>query len=136
MQKLEDMKELLNDCIDTAEEYVPKLLHGLQSAAGHLENSKKQEALTILGQAMDGIKWFHTVVTGMEKWPDNMETETIRKLRQQLDDALEQLIQALENNDFFLINDILIYDLIPSINNLFQLLIDDKLGGRIEIHGL
>lgn len=128
MEEKNNVHSLVADSVQTAQEYLPRLYCGLEKCNHYFQNQKEKEAINLLQEALDGIEWFYVVVSSLEKWPiKDLKREKVIELRQQMDDAIKQLLKAMENDDHFFISEILHYDLLPGINNLYRLLFNKNL---------
>jgi hypothetical protein len=52
-------RDALGDAIDEARGYIPRLARAISDSAGRLASGGEGEALSLLGQCMDGLEWCH-----------------------------------------------------------------------------
>lgn len=101
------MKEQQQEVIQSAYEYLPRFKQGISELAQQIKintTSKERETIT---QVIDGIQWLLEVFK---------LTKEIQKTPIQVTDItplLQEMSEALENDDMVLLGDLLEYELLP-----------------------
>ena len=85
------------EVLQTANDYMNNLENGIVNLANMIQEGKEQEAITIIPQVVDGIEWVIQVIT---------LTKEVQKNEigvEALNDQLQEIIEALENEDYILV---------------------------------
>ncbi|ABR36393.1 hypothetical protein [Clostridium beijerinckii] len=109
------------EALQTANEYLYSLKSGVLKLVQLMQEEKEQEAILLIPQISDGIDWIIKVI--------NL-TKDVQKRDIELDNInehLETIIEALENEDYILVSDIFNYEIIPILDR-----IHDKIKVSIE----
>lgn len=102
------MKKELLELLESLENYVPKLINASSDMAENIQSGKEGEAFIILQDYIDGMMWF-TEAVGAIKSVNNLYLEKINLQEWNL--KLADMQQALENQDYVLLADILEYEI-------------------------
>jgi hypothetical protein len=109
-------EEIIEESIETAKIYLPRLKDGLHEIVKLFYEGKDQEAVSLFVTAVDGLEWFNSFLKGMQL--ANLETDS--KKITSYPQIMKDLLGAWERQDFLLVSDIIEYELIP--------LIEEKIG--------
>ncbi|MDI3540985.1 MAG: hypothetical protein PWP66_523 [Thermosediminibacterales bacterium] len=104
-------EELMLESMKTAVEYLPRLESGLKQVSELIQKGKDGEAISLFITSIDGLEWFGTILTHIDKWAVKGE-----KHSEEYKSKLEELLNAWENKDMVLISDILEYEVCPLLN--------------------
>jgi hypothetical protein len=96
------------------DDYILRLTRGIESTVQLFRQQKEDEGLGLLIQIIDGLSWtieavFSLRITLLEQgFNANVE---------QLNDLLNELLKAMENEDYVLISDILQYEIQETLHS-------------------
>ncbi|NBI07364.1 hypothetical protein [Senegalia massiliensis] len=100
---------IINESLNSLNEYLDKLIPGIENIVDHFSKDNEGEALKLLIEAIEGINWCLEVVIltkpTLEKYNIEINEKNIRKI-------LLEFEQALQNEDFVYVSDLLEYELI------------------------
>jgi len=117
---MEDNKTLSAEIFETAMEYLPVLINGLEQASGYLQRDEPAKGFQILGEASDGLMWFSQVVQGLPViLPQGENTTDIRDNWQPYSAALESTLALIEKNDTTALANTLENEIIPFIRMVY-----------------
>jgi len=106
---------MLNERIEvlqSADKYLYNLRKGIIKLVGLMQAEKEQQAILLIPEISDGIDWIMKVVTltsDIQKEPIEIKN---------INEHLESIIDALENEDYILIGDIFNYEIIPILDKV------------------
>ena len=93
------------EVLQTANDYMNNLKNGIVNLANMIQEGKEQEAITIIPQVVDGIEWI---------------VQVIILTKEGLNDQLQEIIEALENEDYILVGDLFNYEILPILENIHE----------------
>lgn len=102
-----------------AEEYLEKLIPGIEKAAELFRLGNEQEANQYFLNIIDGMTWFSQVVVtisqavGIDSSTEIFGGNSIETRLETLTDFSKQLLEANKNNDWVLVADLLEYEIQP-----------------------
>lgn len=102
------------EVLQTANDYMNNLKDGIVNLANMIQEGKEQEAITIIPQIVDGIEWVVQVIT---------LTKEVQKNEigvEALNDQLQEIIEALENEDYILVGDLFNYEILPILEDIHE----------------
>lgn len=102
------------EVLQTANDYMNNLKDGIVNLANMIQEGKEQEAITIIPQVVDGIEWIVQVIT---------LTKEVQKNEigvEALNDQLQEIIEALENEDYILVGDLFNYEILPILEDIHE----------------
>ena len=102
------------EVLQTANDYMNNLKDGIVNLANMIQEGKEQEAITIIPQVVDGIEWIVQVI---------ILTKEVQKNEigvEGLNDQLQEIIEALENEDYILVGDLFNYEILPILENIHE----------------
>lgn len=117
--EISSVSSLITRNIANAEEYLKKLIPGIQKAAGLFHSGSEQEANQFFIKIVDGIDWLSqvvdTVVDAMGKDANDIHVngKTVLERKNQLIDLIQQMLNANKNKDWVLLADLLEYEILP-----------------------
>jgi hypothetical protein len=122
--------EMVNQVLLSTEQYLERALPPMQQLPREFYQGPTGDSWDNLGQAAEGIQWIYQMVLSViQAEPVFLTTDNFRVLIDKLDQALPDLNEAVEAKDPIGIADGLSYEILPVINELFELVkntIDDK----------
>ncbi|MBC9784454.1 hypothetical protein H1S01_08010 [Heliobacterium chlorum] len=110
------MNKLFNEIAESGTEYLPRLVEGLGEVAEFLRQGKENEGIERLSQSLEGLEWVQAVVNGV---PVLLQSENIDVL-ETLKTVLVELEQAWSDQDHTSLADLIEYELVPSLENLYE----------------
>ena len=113
------LDEMVNRNRTNAEEYLEKLIPGIEKAAELFRLGNEQEANQYFLNIIDGMTWFSQVVVaisqavGIDSRTEIFGGDSIETRLKTLTDFSKQLLEANKNNDWVLVADLLEYEIQP-----------------------
>ncbi|MEY7998805.1 hypothetical protein AB8U03_01110 [Clostridium sp. Mt-5] len=101
-----------NEALKTADEYMDNLKSGISSAVEKFQSGEENSALQIIPLVIDGLQWIVQVVT-LTKDIQKGEIDLF-----EFNKKLNEVVEAIENEDYVLIGDLFEYEIIPSLENM------------------
>jgi hypothetical protein len=108
MEKFELKKEI----IDSAVEYIDKVLFGIEDIIEDFQSGREDKATRAMTQLVDGIQWLFQAIDGTKDVQGNNSIDVSNT-----NPLLAQLIEAYENTDYVLLGDLLEYELTPVVKD-------------------
>jgi hypothetical protein len=112
--KLKRMEKSMNNKIEeikiTITSYIPKLKNGIIEAAEFFQKYEENKGTALLVEITDGVKWVIDALVSIQRLD---EKEIIN-----INNKLNEIIDALENEDYILIGDLLQYELLPVMEEI------------------
>ena len=108
------MKKEKLEVLETANDYMNNLKQGVTQLSEMIQEGKEQEAINVIPQVVDGIQW---IIQAIEL------TKEVQKNDIGMDGINEQLneiIDALENEDYILVGDLFNYEILPILENIHE----------------
>lgn len=102
------------EALQTANEYMNNLKNGIVNLANMIQEGREQEAINVIPQVVDGIQWVVQVID---------LTKEVQKNEigyEGLNEHLEEIIEALENEDYILVGDLFNYEILPILENIHE----------------
>jgi len=103
-------KELMQKTILDALQYGRKLAAACSMISDCFEQGDKQEGISLLGQWFEGLEWFSSAVYLTQ--PLQLDQDISINLGQ-LPASLNPLLEALQNQDYVLVSDVLLHEVRP-----------------------
>jgi len=123
IEKLEieivSVQEIVNKNLENAEQYLEKLIPGIEKAAELFQMEDETEANQFFLNIIDGIDWLSQVLEGVvtaltiDVENTKIKGKTIQERQTQLIDLTQQLVEANKNKDWVLVADLLEYEILP-----------------------
>ena len=113
------LNQILEKNIANAEDYLKKLIPGIQKASDLFRSGNEQEANKFLINIIDGMDWFSQVTDSIARAIDFesadiiFEGKTIQERQEHLVELTRQMVEANQNQDWVLIADLLEYEILP-----------------------
>lgn len=109
-----NQKKIMRQTINEAQLYGEKLAAVCPTISQYFQHGKKQEGISLLGQFIEGVEWFSYAVHLTE--PLQAERDVCIDFNQ-LPGSLDPLVEALENQDYGLVADILLHEVQPILRS-------------------
>jgi len=105
---------ILQDALLTAEEYLGQALPEIETLAAEFYQGPSGESWERFQQLLDGVDWLNQLVTVIDQNPTKPEEwQDYLAVVERLMNELQNLEEALENQDYVVIGDLLNYEIIP-----------------------
>lgn len=100
------------EAIISADEYLYNLKKGVKNIVELIQEGKEQEGINLISQVADGIDWVASVV----KLTKDIQKNEIEM--EDINEHIETIIEALENEDYILISDLFNYEILPILERV------------------
>jgi hypothetical protein len=117
--EISSLHAILAKNILNAQDYLKRLLPGIQKAADLFRSGSEQEANKFFLNIIDGMEWFAEVV-GTILEVNELQTEAValdtkgfQARQEKLVEWTQQMVEANKNNDWVLLADLLEYEILP-----------------------
>ena len=126
--EISTLGEIFEKNIANAQEYLEKLIPGMQKAADLFRMGNEQEASKFFLNIIDGMEWFSEVVESIARAVDlKPETvmcagESFAERQRRLMGLIQQMVEANGNSDWVLLADLLEYEIVPFYSDWVKLL--------------
>lgn len=114
---------LMNETLGSAHEYINNAIKGIESIVFNLQSGREDIALPNCTQLFEGINW---LVECMDLTKPVQEKKNMIIDVSSINNINQEIIVALENNDYVLLGDLLEYELKPVLEQWKELM-DSKL---------
>lgn len=103
------MKNEKIEVLQTANEYLYKLKDGILKLVELIQQENEQEAILLIPEISDGMDWIIKVMELTNDVSQNICLENINE-------HLEAVLEALDNEDYILLGDIFNYEIVPILD--------------------
>lgn len=117
------VSEMLRDVLLTAEEYLEQALPEIELLAAEFYQGPSEESWARFQQLLEGVEWLNQLVAVIDQnkaKPGNWQDYTVMVDR--LRDELQNLEEALENQDYVVMGDLLNYEIIPCFQEFREII--------------
>ena len=104
------MKDKIQEMRESVINYIPKLKDGIMEASEFFQKYEENKGTALLVQITEGIKWIIDAVVAIKELKEEKVVEVNNKLN--------EIVDALENEDYILVGDLLQYELLPEIEEI------------------
>lgn len=117
---LKEPQELVLEGIKDGISYLPRLISGLEDVAISFQEGNIGKGIETFLDAMDGLEWLNHILHGIEYYYLGSNAMDTGKYQSILDfrNNLKLLTEAWENQDYIYISDILLYEIVPVLENI------------------
>lgn len=123
-------REIVREGLETACDYLPRLITALRQVARCLAEGEAGEAARIIALASGGMEWLHYILTGVERWaPSGIEPDSFLAGFSAYQAGLADLTRALENADPLLGRESIEYAILPFLLALRERIVSSGLAG-------
>lgn len=103
------------EVLNTLCSYMYSLKKGMGSAINKFQSGKENEALNLMPLIIDGMQW---TVQALTLTQDVYEKKIDLN---ELNQKLEEIVEAMENQDYILVGDLFEYEIIPILENIHDI---------------
>ena len=100
------------EVLNTVDEYLYNLINGVKNVSDLIQEGKEQEAFNFIAQVADGLQWVDEAINVTKQYHNNELS------LEQINDFLQEISEALENEDYILVSDLFSYEIMPIIEDL------------------
>jgi len=116
--EISTMLDIVNKNLDNAEDYIKRLIPGIEKSVKLFRTGSEQEANKFFINIIDGVDWLSQVLdmilTAKGISPDTVfNGKSIQDRRASLIDFTKQMLDANKNQDWVLLADLLEYEILP-----------------------
>jgi len=116
--EISTMLDIVNKNLDNAEDYIKRLIPGIEKSVKLFRTGNEQEANKFFINIIDGVDWLSQVLdmilTAKGISPDTVfNGKSIQDRRASLIDFTKQMLDANKNQDWVLLADLLEYEILP-----------------------
>lgn len=102
------------EVLKTADSYLDNLIKGIEDISELIQAGKEFEAINKIPQIIDGIDYIlKAIILTKDIHKESIDLGS-------LNEQLEQIIEAFENEDYILIGDLFNYELLPIMENIHE----------------
>lgn len=132
----QSVADLIASTIQTAAEYLPKLEAGAVRAAALLQEGRERESFDVIGGLVDGLQWYSDILGSLAALLPHEQRRASERLTG-LTAVTEQVLAALEAQDYTLLADLLEYELAAELqtNMEYVAALSKSDGGSVEKRG-
>lgn len=114
--------KLVQEGLELAKDYLPKLLRGIDDIIDKLETEEQQKAFNMLADAAEGIQWYLNNLIIMDEFiSSNIKEEyqliPMDSYLNNINQLLTRLVDTMNRKDSILLIDLLDYELRPIIED-------------------
>ena len=112
----QDIRLVLSESFETGEDYLPRLIIGMDRVVTLLRQGGWEEAKELFSAALEGLEWLLTVLEAGNGVPQL--SKMIENYSEKLTDfrtIMKNLLDALSSRDLVLTGDIIEYELVDSL---------------------
>lgn len=102
------------EALITANEYLNNLERGIHQVVEAFQQEDENKGCSLISLVADGIKWIVDVVNLTR----DIQKEDINIT--QIDEKLEEVVEAIENEDYILVGDLFEYEVLPIIEEIHK----------------
>lgn len=102
----------VNDVLTTLNGYLSKLMPAIKDCASHYQSGQLSEGLNLLINIIEGLDWVIKIAATNIEMQENHMRETNLKLN--------EIVKALENEDYVLVGDLLEYEILPAMQEILD----------------
>ncbi|RXM78529.1 hypothetical protein DP144_03105 [Clostridium tetani] len=102
------------EALETAKNYINNLKKAIDKIYNHISESKENDALALIPDFAEGVEWLSEVLVltkDVYKKDLNMDG---------LNDILNEVIEAIENEDYILVGDLFKYEIYEKLDEIQQ----------------
>jgi ligand-binding sensor protein len=100
------------EALKTANDYIYNLKVGILDIVNKINTGNENIGISLIGQVSDGIEWLVSIILLTSDFhKGNISIGNINE-------KLQEIIEALENEDYVLVGDLFNYELLPVIESI------------------
>jgi hypothetical protein len=107
-------KQLQRETIETAAEYLERIIPGITHTVSLFQEGNEVDAWEWMKNIVDGLQYIYDVV----ELTKDLQIEPVEM--DGFKDYLQEMVDAIENGDSILLCDLLEYEIIPIMEEIYQ----------------
>ena len=100
------------EALKTANEYIDNLKNGIENLVNKINSGEESNGIALIPIIADGLDWLINII----KLTSDVHNGAISM--ENSNEMLEQIIEALENEDYVLLGDLFNYEFLPILENV------------------
>jgi hypothetical protein len=100
------------EALKTADEYIDDIKSGIENLVNKINSGEENNGMLLIPQVADGVDWLINII----RLTSDLHKGSISI--GDMNEKLEEIIEALENEDYVLIGDLFNYEFLPIIENI------------------
>lgn len=96
----------------TVDEYLDNLKEAIKNISNLIQEGKEQESFNLIAQVADGLQWVDEALNATENYHNNELNLNA------MNSFIEEVSEALENEDYILVSDLFSYEIVPMLESL------------------
>lgn len=102
------------DALKSADQYMEKLKAGVSSIAEFINDNKISDAYELIPAVAEGLDWIMKIIT----LTSEVQKEQI--VTSDINEQLDSIVEALENEDYILVGDLFNYEMLPILDRIHE----------------
>lgn len=102
------------EALVTANEYMNNLKNGVNMLVNYIQGGEENKGISLIPDIADGISW----VVEVMKLTKDVHKQEIDVLM--IDEKLNEVVEAIENEDFILVGDLFEYEILPILADIHE----------------
>jgi len=104
------MDKQMEELVVTVSEYINRLIEGIMETAELFQSYEENKGIAFICEISEGIEWITDALVTINKLSEKKIIE--------MNNKLNEVVAALENEDYILVGDLLQYELLPVIEEI------------------
>lgn len=100
------------EALKTVNEYLYKLKDGIKNISDLIQEGREAESFNVIAQVADGLQWVDEAFNATKEYHNNELN------LEKTNEFIEEISEALENEDYILVSDLFTYEITPIIEDL------------------
>lgn len=100
------------EALRTVNEYIYKLKDGIKNISDLIQEGREEESFSLVAQVADGLQWVDEAFNATKDY-HNKELNL-----EKINEFIEEIAEALENEDYILVSDLFAYEILPIIEDI------------------
>lgn len=109
---MESKTSEVNDVLITLNDYLLKLIPAIKECAKHYQSGQLDDGSNLLINMIEGLNWVIGVAS--------INIDTQGNSIEEINIKLNEIVRAFENQDYILVGDILEYEILATMQELFD----------------
>lgn len=102
------------EALQSANDYLDKLKEGVEKLVDFINNNEINNAYEMIPAIAEGLDWIIKVITLTK------ESQKEEIVTSDINDHLDSIVEALENEDYILVGDLFNYEILPILNKIHE----------------
>ena len=100
------------EALRTANEYIDNLKNGIENLVNKINSGEENNGVALIPQIADGLDWLINII----KLTSDVHNGAVSMGN--ANEILEQIIEALDNEDYVLLGDLFNYEFLPTLEDI------------------